>query len=201
MTAIDIPGSVGRIEAHFDAAADGRGTLAILCHPHPQYGGSMHDGVLDIAARVMLDHGIDCIRFNFRGVGGSDGRYDDGVGEVDDLIAVANWATENHADHELWLAGYSFGSSIVFKALSQLETKFALLIAPPVGMMAFPDEIDTSAVHAIAGDQDNFVDSEQFIARFGDRANLLNGADHFFGGYQNQLSDAVAQAIATALSA
>ena len=195
MTTIEIQGSAGVLEARTDQASESRNITAVLCHPHPQYGGSMHDGVVDVAAGVMLDHGIDCVRFNFRGVGRSEGVYDNGIGELDDLGAVANWVRDQNPDHKLWLAGYSFGSNIVFRSLAGLKPEFALLIAPPIGMMEFPEDVDTSNVHAIAGDRDDFVDANKLMERFGDRANILNGADHFFGGYYGPLGDAVAQAI------
>ena len=197
MTTIEIQGSAGLIEARTDQASESRHITTVLCHPHPQYGGSMHDGVIDVAASVMLDHGIDCVRFNFRGVGRSEGVYDNGIGEVDDLASVAAWVHEQSPDHTLWLAGYSFGSSIVFRSLEQLSPDFALLIAPPIGMMEFPEGVDTANVHAIAGDRDDFVDIEELNQRFGARAHVLSGADHFFGGYYGPLRDAVAQAIST----
>ena len=70
---MDIQGPVGALQAQFDSATDPQGMVAVLCHPHPQYGGSMHDAVLQTAADVFLANGIDCLRFNFRGVGASDG--------------------------------------------------------------------------------------------------------------------------------
>ena len=146
MTTIEIQGSAGALEAKTDQASEGRDITAVLCHPHPQYGGSMHDGVVDVAAGIMLDHGIDCVRFNFRGVGRSEGVYDNGIGELDDLGAVANWVRDQNPDHKLWLAGYSFGSNIVFRSLAGLKPEFALLIAPPIGMMEFPEDVDTSNV-------------------------------------------------------
>ena len=197
---MQIEGAVGQLEARLDEAKTSRDITAVLCHPHPQYGGSMHDGVVDTVATVMLDHGINCVRFNFRGVGASDGRYDDGVGEVADLVAVSGWVTSTYPNHTLWLGGYSFGSSIVFKALPTLQPTFALLIAPPVGVMAFPDDISVDGVYAIAGDRDDFVNTEQLSARFGDQAQVLSGADHFFGGQHPQLQDAVAQAVSRGLS-
>ena len=101
--ATTIPGPVGALEARVEAGGSGR--WAILCHPHPLYGGSMHDAVLDTVATVLAEQDVGRVRFNFRGVGASDGQYDEGRGEADDLIAVRDWLATEHAPDELWLGG------------------------------------------------------------------------------------------------
>lgn len=177
-----IDGPCGNLESRLDTAPVEKTTTAVLCHPHPQYGGSMYDGVLDTVAGVLLKKGINCLRFNFRGVGASDGAYDEGVGEVEDLYAVANWVAAEYPRDDLWLCGYSFGSSIVWRSLAQLRPVQTILIAPPVGMMNFPEQPLTTAVIGIAGDADNFVNVEAYQQLLGDSATVLAGADHFFSG-------------------
>src|SRR4051812_17675286 len=92
-TSFFIDGPVGRIEASLDPPdAGARPLLAIFCHPLPTEGGSMHNKVVTMAARALRESGATTLRFNFRGVGQSEGAFDDGGGELDDLRAVAAWA-------------------------------------------------------------------------------------------------------------
>ena len=200
MPALQIEGPAGALEARHDAPDYALQITAVLCHPHPQYGGSMHDAVLDTTARVLLDHGVNCLRFNFRGVGGSAGQYDNGVGEVDDLMAVANWVVAENPEHSLWLLGYSFGSNIVARSLDTLSPDHAVLIAPPIGMMDFSGATANESLYAIAGSNDDFVDEGKLLEFLGDRAQIIQGADHFFGGFHAELADAVGQAISGKLN-
>ena len=108
-----IAGPAGRIEAALDLPepdAVPQPVLAIVCHPLPTEGGSMHNKVVTMTARALRESGIATLRFNFRGVGQSEGSFDDGQGELDDLRAVAAWARAEHQDKALWLAGFSFGA-------------------------------------------------------------------------------------------
>ncbi len=176
-----IDGPAGQLEAIYDESRTAREISAILCHPHPQYGGSMYDAVLETAATVLLA-----------------GRYDNGVGEVDDLLAAHHWLTTTHAQHEVWWLGYSFGSAVVWRALQKATPKRALLIAPPVGMMDF--EAHTPAtpldnIDAIAGDRDNFVDAAQFANWPGVTTHVIPGADHFFSANHAELAQAIKEIV------
>ncbi len=190
-----IPGPVGAIEAQHDRASAGRAITAVLCHPHPQYGGSMHDAVLNTAAQALLGAGVSCLRFNFRGVGASDGRFDQGEGETDDLIAVVDWLASEHPGDALWLVGYSFGAAVSWRALARCNPALTILIAPPVGMMPFAEHATLSGkVTALAGDQDSFVDQAAFAAWAGVETHVVAGADHFFGGHHDDLGNLIADA-------
>ena len=191
---MEIQGPTGWLEARHDVAPIEKTVTAVLCHPHPQYGGSMHDAVLETAAQECLQRGANCLRFNFRGVGGSEGRYDGAGGEVDDLEAIVAWAREEYPRDKLWLVGYSFGANVVWQALAResCAAARALLIAPPVGMMAFSDgETHTDQIQAIAGSADDFVDQQAFAAWQGVDTHVLEGADHFFGGAHGQLGELI----------
>ena len=85
-----IPTPTGQLEAHVEQPAEAARAI-VICHPHPQYGGSMHDAVVDTVEAVARRHAFATLRFNFRGVGASTGRFDNGVGEVDDLLAALAW--------------------------------------------------------------------------------------------------------------
>lgn len=131
-----IAGPAGRIEAAFDLAeadATPQPVLAIVCHPLPTEGGSMHNKVVTMTARALRESGIATLRFNFRGVGQSEGRFDDGRGELDDLRAVAAWARVEHPDKALWLAGFSFGAWVALRGAVELGAAALISIAPPVG--------------------------------------------------------------------
>jgi len=192
-----IRGPAGELEAQLDVAKNEKAITAALCHPHPQYGGSMHDAVLQTVATALLSRGVNCLRFNFRGVGGSDGRFDNGVGEAEDLRSVCEWIALEYPRDKLWLAGYSFGASIVWQTLADVNPARVLLVAPPVGRMDFsrpaPDGIE---IHAVAGDRDDFVDLNQFETWTGVTTTVIAGADHFFASHQAELAEAVEQAIA-----
>jgi uncharacterized protein len=196
---IAIEGPVGNLEARWTEAKSSIEVTALLCHPHPQYGGSMQDAVLETSANVLLDHGISCVRFNFRGVGASAGQYDNGIGEVDDLIAAHAWVRREYPAHDIWLLGYSFGANIVWRAQEALAPSHTILVAPPVGMMTFTESNTPASVYAIAGDRDDFVKESSLQELLHNQAHIIPGADHFFSGYHRELADAVGQAIAPAL--
>ncbi len=106
--------------------------VAIVCHPLPTEGGTMHNKVVTMAARALRELGIDCVRFNFRGVGASAGNFDNGDGEADDLRTVARWVRSERPESALWLAGFSFGAYVALRAAESLHPALMLSIAPPV---------------------------------------------------------------------
>src|SRR5205085_10085563 len=107
-----VPGPAGRIECVVERPKphEARRGIAVLAHPNPPDGGTMHNKVVTMAARALTECGIAAVRFNFRGVGQSEGAFDNGRGEVLDLLAVARWAQAVRPDGALWLAGFSVGS-------------------------------------------------------------------------------------------
>ena len=109
---MEVAGPAGTLEVKLLPPAKPDGTIAVLCHPHPQYGGSMEDVVLACLADTLVARGVGCLRFNFRGVGGSTGSHSDGAGELDDLFAVIYWLKTANPTRSYWLGGYSFGANI-----------------------------------------------------------------------------------------
>lgn len=182
-----ISGPAGQLEASLSLAATDNGRFAVLCHPHPQYGGTMHDAILDIAERALLATGTHCLRFNFRGVGASEGVHD-GQAEADDVAAVVAWALAEREPESLILVGYSFGAAMAWHALDRIATPArVLLIAPPVGFMTLPERAPACPVDVVAGDDDQFVDTSALAAWQGVNAHTLAGADHFFSGQWQDL--------------
>ncbi len=185
---LSIAGPAGRIEAAFDQP-DGPAlpVLAIVCHPLPTEGGSMHNKVVTMAARALRESGVATLRFNFRGVGESEGSFDDGDGELDDLRAVAAWVREQHPDKALWLAGFSFGAWIALRAASELEAAALISIAPPVGRSWSFDDIALPDIPwlVIQGEDDEIVAAgsvQDWVASLPHPPALVRmpGASHFF---------------------
>jgi alpha/beta superfamily hydrolase len=162
--ALHINGPAGRIEAAFDLPEAGsmpQPVLAIVCHPLPTEGGSMHNKVVTMTARALRESGIATLRFNFRGVGQSEGVFDDGEGELDDLRAVAAWAQDAHPDKALWLAGFSFGAWVALRSAVELNAAGLVTIAPPVGRSWSFDDIALPAIPwlLIQGEADEIVEA------------------------------------------
>jgi len=190
-----IPGPSGVLEAELTTTADASGCFAVLCHPHPLYGGSMDDDVVGALEAVLLATGVACLRFNFRGVGESEGGYDGGAGELDDLFAVVAWLRAEHAPPHLWLGGYSFGASVVWRGLAELHPDRALLIAPPTRVMDFGSADPAVPVDAFFGSEDDYVDPEALASRVNVRGHVIDGANHFFGGHLLELEQSISRAL------
>ena len=173
---------------------------AVVCHPHPLYGGSMYNNVVDAALEAMWRLGWATLRFNFRGVGQSQGEHGGGAGEADDAAAAVRFMAAELATSlpRIVLAGYSFGAMAALNAVSRLPDLGALmLIALPL-RMAESDALKqfNAPVVLAAGDHDNYCPPAQLQAinqALGGRAQLkiISGADHFFGGYEAELTDAL----------
>ena len=184
----------GDLEWMFESASSP--TALVLCHPHPLYGGSMLDGVLETASRVAASRNISSIRFNFRGVGASTGAFDHGVGEVSDL---ANIVKEFEARFErLILSGYSFGANVVLSFAAQAsEDRDLVLFAPPT-QDALPDL--KTKVDVIVGDNDPIsstkVLSEWTQAETNRTLHVIDDADHFLGAYGPDIVDVLERVLA-----
>ena len=178
-----INGPAGTLEARYEAAARSTAIQAVLCHPHPLYGGSMHDLVLDCLTKILLDVGVGVLRFNFRSVGESAGQHDGGAGEVQDLGAAADWLRSRYPGEGLWLGGYSFGAWVAWQAVhTGLAADRVLLVAPPVGAMKFPDGTPGTRADAVIGEADDFADPAALDRWRGVTLHPIAGADHFFSG-------------------
>lgn len=146
-TAITIDGPAGALEVRSqggnpDGTLAGAGRIAVICHPHPQHGGTMDNKVVSTLARVYRELGVNTVRFNFRGVGKSEGQFDRAVGEVEDLLAVQAWAQEHRPDARHLLAGFSFGSAVAATGVyrTAVAVDHLTLVAPPVERYDFDRE-------------------------------------------------------------
>jgi hypothetical protein len=153
-------GPAGMLECVVDSPepADELPATIVLCHPHPQHGGTMHNKVVTILERSMRELGLHTIRFNFRGVGESEGEYDEGYGETDDLFAVTEWVRHSRPDDELWLGGFSFGSYITLRGAQNLKLGQLISIAPPVTRFEFTEFQQPECPWLVVqGDEDEVV--------------------------------------------
>ena len=155
-----LPGAAGAIEMAVAVPAEGaREGVAILCHPHPLQGGTMFNKVVTTLDRALGELGLATVRFNFRGVGRSGGVHDEGRGESDDLVAIAEWVRHERPDAALWLAGFSFGSYVALRAAARIGPQQMILIAPPVGRWDFSGiEWPPCPVLIVQGGDDDIVD-------------------------------------------
>ena len=202
-----LPGPAGRIEAALDlpeTGHPGRAVLAIVCHPLPTEGGTMHNKVVTMTARALRELGVATLRFNFRGVGQSEGRFDDGDGELDDLRAVAAWARDRHPDKALWLAGFSFGAWVSLRLAAELGAAALVSIAPPVGRSWDFSGIEVPPIPwlVVQGEADEVVEAQavfDWIAALPRPPQLVRMPDtsHFFhrklmdlrGAVKNEVRD------------
>jgi alpha/beta superfamily hydrolase len=173
---------------------------AVVCHPHPLYGGSMYNNVVDAVLAAMWKKEWATLRFNFRGAGESEGEHSGGVGEADDAAAAVAFVTSQAGVERegAVLAGYSFGSIAALTAASKIEKLGALvLVALPLKMADVRALTDFAGpIVLAAGDGDMYCPAPQLEAlhkELGVRAQLriIEGADHFFGGYEVELADAI----------
>jgi alpha/beta superfamily hydrolase len=135
--------------------------VAVVCHPLPTEGGSMHNKVVTMAARALRELGLDTVRFNFRGVGNSAGSFDNGDGECDDLRAVAAWVRAQRPDAALWLAGFSFGAYVSLRAAHEVQPEGLISIAPPAGRWDFRRIVPVACPWlVIQGEDDEIVEPQ-----------------------------------------
>ncbi len=134
-----LPGPAGALEAvlTYSLPPAALAPIAVVCHPHPLHGGTLNNKVVYMVAKAFNALGATTLRFNFRGVGDSDGQFDHGVGEVQDMLAVVGWMQRHFARSPLWLAGFSFGSFVAYSGCREAGAERLLLVAPPVDGFEF----------------------------------------------------------------
>ncbi len=175
----------------------------VVCHPHPQYGGSMENDLVVRLGEAFRLRGLATLRFDFRGVGASGGRYDDGRGEVDDVHAAAAVLRARLDVDRVALVGYSFGSVMALRAGVAVpeHATGVVAIAPPVRMIGLDFLAGCPLPLAfVTGDRDQFcplATIESVRERFAPAStlSLVPGADHFFGGHLDALAARVAELV------
>lgn len=187
---IDTPG--GRIETVIDDPGESRRGLLLIAHPHPLQGGSMENKVVHTIARVATDHGYVAVRPNFRGVGMSEGAYDHGIGETEDMLAIIEFVSRNYPGLPWCLAGFSFGSFVQHRVSKHIAANCVLLVAPAVNLYGY--DAPVACTRIIHGDLDEVVPYSEALAWATEHnvpLKVIHGSDHFFHGKLAELKAAL----------
>ncbi|HLQ13776.1 MAG TPA: alpha/beta fold hydrolase [Steroidobacteraceae bacterium] len=193
-----IEGPAGRLEALIEEPADlPLRYAAVVCHPHPLFGGTLHNKVVHTLARALRSGGAATLRFNFRGVGASEGRHDEGVGETADTLAAVAWARERWPSAGLLLAGFSFGAAVAIRAAAAADPRWLISVAPAVDRVSLEGLVIPQCDWLIVqGSADEIVPPESvrsWVARTAPHARLrmLPGVGHFFHGRLHELQECI----------
>lgn len=195
---LQLPGPAGTIECLVDEPSSPPRGVAVISHPHPQFGGTMDNKVVQTLARAFLQLGYRAVRFNFRGVGASQGAWDEGRGEVEDALAVV--AAQRDAALPLALAGFSFGGFVTAVAAQRLAAEGTaverlVLVAPATSRFEVPAVPADTVV--VQGDADDVVPLAATLAWARPLTLpviVLPGVGHFFHGQLPLLRQQVVQA-------
>ena len=203
MTRADVfslAGPAGAIETKLEFGDDALAQPAVfgvVCHPHPLYGGTMDNKVAHTLARAMVECGAPAFRFNFRGVGASGGKFDNGRGEADDLSAVVAEGRRRFPAARLWLGGFSFGAFVALRAAARVAPDRLVAVAPPVARFDLGEVANPDCEWMLAqGDADDVVPPAEVLAwaerqPHKPRLHVLAGAGHFFHGRLHELKPLV----------
>lgn len=200
---LELHGPAGDLEALLELPQDTEVIgCAVVCHPHPLHGGTMQNKVSHTLARSFIGQGFIALRFNFRGVNESDGEFDEGRGEVEDVFAAMDWLSVNYPGLPLWNAGFSFGAAIAIRASALRRPAGLISIAPAISRFTSSLSSQPECPWLILqGDQDELVAVDQTVAWVnelepGPELQILEGAEHFFHGKLTLLREAVEAFIA-----
>ncbi|MDX2346813.1 MAG: hypothetical protein QNK11_08085 [Legionella sp.] len=198
-------GAMGALEACLTIPEEKQGEyIALLGHPHSLKGGTMQNKVVTTLARVFRERGIPSLRFNFRGVGASEGEYDAGIGESDDMLLIAAQIKALYPEKKLLFAGFSFGSFVAYRAAAQISNSLLLTIAPPVNHFDFEMfEVTPKPWILVQGDADEVIPAELVFEFAEKRAiTVLEFAEttHFFHGKLMEFKTRVLEALEDVLS-
>jgi uncharacterized protein len=197
-----LAGHAGRLEALLNAGSSTATHAALVCHPHPLFGGTLHNKVAFHAMKALNSFGFPVLRFNFRGTGLSEGEHANGVGEVDDVRVALDWL-EREYTLPIVFAGFSFGAAVGLRA-AYADDRVRVLIA--LGLPAVPIEdrvYDFDFLHAsmkpklfVSGSRDQFGPAgilEALVKTFADPKKLIriDAGDHFFEGRLREMREAV----------
>jgi alpha/beta superfamily hydrolase len=206
-TITDLRGPAGRLESILDEPADGRATphaAVVFAHPHPQYGGTMHTKAVFQGTKGLTRIGCAVLRFNFRGVGNSEGTFDLGDGEKEDFRAALDYMAAKYPGGRLWAAGFSFGAWVALEVGAVDDRVSALIgIAPPVATSVsgmdyqFPNTlVSTKPKFFVQGEADEVCPIQgmwNFYGRLEEPKELIviDAADHLFEGQTPEVGDAL----------
>jgi alpha/beta superfamily hydrolase len=197
---VEFPGPAGRLEGLLGNESAVQNGIVIALHPHPLYGGSMNNNVVETIVRAGQGAGLATLRFNFRGVGRSEGEFSGGMGEQYDIRAALDFLEQGFDVGTKVVAGYSFGA-VVALAYCQRQSHGVnqlLLISPPPFLLPEGVSLETGILRKIiVGEEDELAPPEEIKARVSasrqeELIEFIPGANHFFGGREDDLKKRLA---------
>jgi len=195
---VDLYGTAGRLEALYRELQD-PAAIAVICHPHPLGGGTLHNKVVFRAARGLENANVATLRFNFRGVGASAGKHEEGEGEQSDVTAAIEWAKKKHPGKKLIVGGFSFGAWVASRVACETpEVDAMFLIGTPVNKYDFGHlRHCEKPILFLHGTQDEFGDVEKLEKMAQQVRNaesvIVTGADHFFSKQLDAVDETIRQ--------
>lgn len=194
-----IPGPGGRLEAILSFPKDGRAIkgAVVVCHPHPLKEGTMHNKVVHYLAKTFNDSDYAALRFNYRGVGLSEGEYGHAVGETDDALSAVHWLQSELGETPLWLAGFSFGGYVALRSATQRPICGLITVAPAVNLLDFQSLALPGCpwlmIHGSADEVVPFADAKNWHDSLANKPQfvIIEESGHFFHGRLNELRDIV----------
>ena len=203
MPEVIISGNVGRIEGRYHQNSNPKAPVALILHPHPLYGGTMNNKITYNLYKAFANNGFSVLRVNFRGVGKSQGKFDNGVGELMDITAVINWLHDQNMEAtDFWIAGFSFGAWIALQTVMRRpEIENYILVAPPASKYDFNFIVPCSASGLVIQGEKDEITKEQDSARLAEKLSARDGAevlyqmipnaDHFFKEQMPEFEEAI----------
>jgi len=207
---LSLDGPAGRLEALLNAGSPDTPYAAVVAHPHPLFGGTLHNKVVFHAMKALNGFGFPVLRFNFRGTGLSEGEHDHGIGEADDVRTALDWV-DREFQLPMVFAGFSFGAAVGLRAAcddSRVKAAIGLgLPVAPIDGRAYDFSFLSSCMKPklfVSGDRDQFgtpAQLEKVIETVADpkKLILIPGADHFFEGRLSEMRDAIAGWVSSTL--
>lgn len=203
MPEIIINGSEGRLEGRYHHSELKGAPVVLVLHPHPLYGGTMNNKIVYRLYHMFVQNGFSVLRFNFRGVGKSQGKYDEGVGELTDAATALDWLQAQNPDAPTcWISGFSFGAWISLQLLMRRpEIEGFVAVSPPANLYDFSFLSPCPAAGLITqGDKDDVV-SEELVGKLANKLasqhgpavdyKVIAGGDHYYRGVEDGLGDVV----------
>ena len=197
-----LTGPAGRLEALLNAGSPGATYAAVVCHPHPLFGGTLHNKVVFHAMKALNGFGFPVLRFNFRGTGLSEGEHAHGIGEVEDVRAALDWV-DSEFRLPIIFAGFSFGAAVGFRAAYN-DVRVRAMIALGLPVVPVDDRVydfeflreSTKPKLFVSGARDAYGPPASFEALFSTFAEpkkliRIEGGDHFFEGRLREMRDAI----------
>ena len=203
MSEVTINGPEGRLEGRYHHSKYPNAPVALLLHPHPQYGGTMNNKVVYSLFKNFVGRGFSSLRFNFRGVGRSQGRFDNGQGELSDAASALDWMqTQNPNTTSCWIGGFSFGAWVAMQLMMRRpEIRGFISIAPPASQHDFSFLAPCPASGMILhGDKDEVIPQssvDKLAQKLQKQKNIkidyrtVEGSDHFFLDHLDALTEHV----------